>query len=372
MNHSRMPHFRSRLRRAASVVLLLVLPGLPEQQAVAEPAEDSAVLIRQLTDGKLSVRDAAVEGLLTIGPEALPAIEQAIPVATGEAAFRLPLIAEAIARTASNRMLELPPENLPLSATAAGPFSLAVRRVDRLGVSGYRILVRLQWRPPLEPVLLRLPLVSVVAEGTAGEAVPILGRQGTVEPLLIAGRHWIDLPIRLGPAPPAVMKLNSLRGTVECWLPGFEHQFMLPLQMTRGGLPPTTSEPGPSRSLAGLSVQCRGWSIKPGELATATCQVKLSARFPEPSEALASHRAWLADRQPHLLLPTGRVVTASDHRVVSRNNQGLTITASFALSANQLPRGTLVTWRLPLGVRQVPVDFWLRSVLLSESAGGEN
>jgi len=372
MNHSQTPHFRPKLRRTASVVLLLVLPGLPEQQALAASTEDPAVLIRQLSDGKLSVRDAAVEGLLAIGPEALPAIEQAIPAATGEAAFRLPLIAEAIARTASNRMLEFQPKNLPLSTTAAGPFSLAVRRVDRLGVSGYRILVRLQWRPPLEPVLLRLPLVSVVAEGTAGEAVPIPGRQGTVEPLLIAGRHWVDLPIRIGPPPPPVTKLDSLRGTVECWLPGFEHRFMLPLQTNQRGLPPATSEPGPTRSLAGLSVQCRGWSIKPSELAPAICQVELSARFPEASEALASHRGWLADRQPHLLLPTGRVVTASDHRVVSRNSQGLTITANFALTTNQLPRGTFVTWRLPLGVRQVPVDFWLRPVSLSESAGGEN
>jgi len=372
MNYSRVPHFRSKLRWAASVLLLLLLPGPPEQQASATPAADPAVLIRQLTDGKLTVRDAAVEGLLALGPEALEAIEQAIPAATGEAAFRLPLIAEAIARTASNRMLELEPENSPRSATAAGPFSLAVQRVDRLGISGYRLLVRLQWPPPLEPVLLRLPLVSVVAEGTAGEAVPVPGRQGTVEPLLIAGRHWVDLPIRLGPPPAAVMKLNSLRGTVECWLPGIEHRFMLPLQTTRGGLPPTSSEPGPTRSLAGLSVQCRGWSIESGGPATTTCRVELSARFPEPSEALASHRAWLADRQPQLLLPTGRVVAASDHRVVSRNSQGLTIAASFALTANQLPRGTLVTWRLPLGVQQVPVDFWLRSVSLSEQADGEN
>lgn len=372
MHHSQAAQFRSKLRWATRGLLLFMLPGLPAAQAVAAQPGNSAVLIQQLNAGTLTVRDAAVDGLLALGPQALPAIEQAIPVATGEAAFRLPLIAEAIARTASSRMLELKPEQSPKPATAAGPFSLAVQRVDRLGDSGCRLLVRLRWRPPLEPVLLRLPLVSLVAEGPAGDAVPIPGRQGTVEPLLVAGRRWVDLPIRLGPSPPAVTKLNSLRGTVDCWVPGFEHRFMLPLQTARGGLPPATSEPGPMRSLAGLSVQCRSWSIEPSEHTAAICRVELSARFPEPSEALASHRNWLADRQPQIVLPTGRVITATDHRVLSRNNQGLTIAASFALTANQLPRGALVTWRLPLGVRRVPVDFWLQSVSLSELVDEEN
>lgn len=372
MQHSQATQSRSTLWWAASGLLLLMLPGPPEPQAMAGQPGDPAVFIQQLNAGALTVRDAAVDGLLALGPQALPAIEQAIPVATGEAAFRLPLIAEAIARTASNRMLELKPEQSPEPATAAGPFSLAVQRVDRLGDSGYRLLVRLRWQPPLEPVLLRLPLVSLVAEGPAGDAVPIPGRQGTLEPLLIAGRHWVDLPIRLGPPPPSVGKLNSLRGTIECWVPGFEHRFMVPLQTAHRGLPPATSQPGPVRSLAGLSVQCRGWSIETSEPTAATCRVELSARFPEPSEALASHRNWLADRQPQIVLPTGRVITATDHRVLSRNNQGLTIAASFALTANQLPRGTLVTWRLPLGVRQVPVDFWLQSVSLSELVDEEN
>jgi len=356
-------------------VLLFILAMPLGQRAEAAPADSPPALIRRLSHGKLTTRDAAVDQLLALGPPALPAIERAIPAATGEAAFRLPLIAEAIAVTATNRLLEQQPADATAPATAPGPFSMAVERVDQLDRSGHRLLLRLRWQPPLRPVLLRLPLASVVAEGPAGAAVPLPSRRAAVEPLLAGEQNWVDLPIRLGPAPPGVDVLASLRGTVVCWLPGFEHRFMLPLDEFDGSLPTSPSgSPQPARSLAGVSVWCDDWSIVAGgpAPAAATVRVELSARFAEPSEAFASHRGWLADHQPELLLPTGDVVTAISHQVISRPPHGLTITASFRLARKQLPRGTLVTWRLPLGVRQVPVDFWLRSVPLGSSANGEN
>lgn len=360
------------LRWAVGGVLLLLLAGSPMPRAVAALAEESATLIRKLNHGNLAVRETAVDGLLALGPSALPAIERAIPIATGEAAFRLPLIAEAIALKATERLLEQPPDDVTAPATATGPFGMAVHRVDRLGSSGHRLLLRLRWPPKLTPVLLRLPLASIVAEGTAGEAVPLPSRRGAVEPLLTDGRCWVDLPLRLGPSPPGVSLLASLRGTVECWLPGFEHRFMLPLQMGSNRLPSTTGQPGPTRSLAGLSVRCAGWTITPNGPSSATCRVELTAQFAAPSEAFASHRGWLADRQPELLLPTGELIPAASHQVVSRSRQGLSVAARFGLATTQLPRGTLVTWRLPLGVRQLPIDFWLRSVQLSPAADGEN
>ncbi len=360
---------------AGGGVLLVILAMPLGQRAEAAPADDLPTLIRQLSHGKLTTRDAAVDRLLALGPPALPAIERAIPAATGEAAFRLPLIAEAIAVTATNRLLELQPADATASTTALGPFSMAVERVDQLGTSGHRLLLRLRWQPPLKPVLLRLPLASVVAEGSAGAAVPLPSRRGAVEPLLAGEQDWVDLPIRLGPSPPGIDVLASLRGTVVCWLPGFAHRFMLPLDQFDGRSPTSPSgPPRPSRSLAGVSVWCDDWSITAGgpAPAAATGRVALSARFAEPSEAFASHRGWLANCRPELLLPAGDVVTAVSHRVVSRNRHGLSIAANFGLSGKQLPRGTLVSWRLPLGVRQVPVDFWLRSVPLGSSANGEN
>lgn len=373
-----MKHCRSLLsrwtvvHRILAAALLLSLSGSPLTRAMAAPTDDPATLIRMLNHGNLAVRDAAVDGLLACGLPALPAIEQALPTATGEAAFRLPLIAEAIAVTATERMLALQPADPTAPATAADPFSMAVQRIDRLGTSGHRLLLRLRWRPPLAPVLLRLPLASVVAEGSAGEAVPLPSRRGVVEPLLTAGTCWVDLPLRLGPSPPGLTMLASLRGTVECWLPGAEHRFLLPLQRHGTNLPTSPGGPGSRRSLAGLSVQCIGWTTAPSGPASTSCRVELAAEIAEPSEAFASHRSWLADRQPELLLPTGEVVAGTSHRVVSRSRRGLSVATRFELSSKQLPRGTQVAWRLPLGVRQVPVDFWLRAVRLSEPVDGEN
>ncbi len=372
LKHCRtLPSRRMTLFRLIAAVLLLT-PASPITQAGAGPTDDPATLIRQLNHGELAVRDAAVDGLLACGPMALPAIERALPNATGEAAFRLPLLAEAIAIKATQQLLDQPPADAAAPATATGPFSMAVQQVDRLSGSGHRLLLRLRWSPPLAPVVLRLPLASIVAEAAAGEAVSLPSRRGAVEPLLTAGKCWGDLPIRLGPSPPGVTMLTSLRGTVECWLPGYEHRFSLPLEQHGGRLPPSADSPAPSRTLAGLSVRLIGWTIEPSGSTAATCEVELSAQLAEPSEAFASHRGWLADRQPELLLPTGEVVTAASHRVVARSRRGLTVAARFGLSSGQLPRRTMVTWRLPLGVRRVPVDFWLRAVRLSEPADGEN
>lgn len=328
--------------------------------AAASPADR---LIRQLSHGSLATRDAASSGLLALGPKALPAIEQAIPSATGEAAFRLPLIADAIALAETARRLEQPAAAQP--GTIAGPLTVAVQQVDRLGTNGQRLLLlRVGWQPQLAPVLLRLPLASVVAEGPAGEAVPPLSRRGVIEPLLTTTRRWVELPIRLGPPPAGLAVLESLRGTIDCWLPGFAHRFTLPLPDLAADQPDAASSPAPTTSLGGVTVRCEAWSCGP-TAAGRQARVRLSARFAEASEALASHRDWLADRHAELLLPTGEVVNAASHRVVSRSRQGLVVEAVFPLpDAGVLP-GSRLAWRLPLGVTRVPFDFWLKSIPLT-------
>ena len=70
------------LRWAVGGVLLLLLAGWPMPRAVAALAEESATLIRKLNHGNLAVRETAVDGLLALGPSALPAIERAIPIAS--------------------------------------------------------------------------------------------------------------------------------------------------------------------------------------------------------------------------------------------------------------------------------------------------
>ncbi len=124
------PSPRMTLFRLIAAVLLLT-PASPITQAGAGPTDDPATLIRQLNHGKLAVRDAAVDGLLACGPMALPAIERALPNATGEAAFRLPLLAEAIAIKATQQLLDQPPADAAAPATATGPFSMAVQQVAR-------------------------------------------------------------------------------------------------------------------------------------------------------------------------------------------------------------------------------------------------
>jgi len=353
---------------AAGLLVFLLVQGPPRLGAAPNSAAAARPerLIRQLSHGSLAARDAAVAGLLDCGPAALPAIERALPTAGGEAAFRLPLIAAAIAVAETNRRLETAPADTP-PGTAAGPLRVSLERVDRLGDAGLRLQVRLRWRADLQPVLLRLPLASVVAEGPLGEAVPVRSRRGSVEPLLTAGCHWVDLPLRLGPPPAGLTAVDSLRGTVECWLPGFDHRFTLPLA-DASGKPSTAAV----TSLGGVDVECEAWSLEPPDPSRprARLNIRLSARFSEPSEAFASHRDWLADRQPQLLLPDGTLVRAAGHRVVGRNRQGLTVEGSFPLPESRPGGGLRVAWRLPLGVSRLRFDFRLPGFAFAPGGAG--
>ena len=258
-----------------------------------------------------------------------------------------------------------PPSEAPHSygpAVAAGPLRVAVARIEqtgRPGTAGVRVVLRVAWEPRLEPLLVRLPMQSVVAEGPAGEAMAPAQRAAVVEAKAVGRRQWLDLPLMLAQPTPPLESLGLLRGTVLLWLAGREHGFEFAgLEAGAEGVAGL-----PSLRMARAVVTLRRIAVRGDRLL-----VTAGVTYDEPTEALASHQTWLTKKPLALVAPDGGTIAPIEQTVESRSEQGLTTTAVFRLPGDGRRPTTLqamrVRWILPIAIHAVPVDFAVRGVSL--------
>ncbi len=269
--------------------------------------------------------------------------------------------------------------NAALPAVAAGPLRVAVVGIEPVGPPvepgesrprGARVILRVTWEPRLEPLLIRLPMRSLVAEGPAGEAMPPAQRASVVEALVPTSRQWLDLPALLATPAHSLESLGMLRGTMVVWLAGMEHTFLFqPFQLT--GVSPSAARPAldaashaqPERlRVAQAEVRLLDVASQEGQVL-----VRASVTYDAPSEALASHHTWLQSRKIEVFHADGRPLEPVDQRVEMRSDQGLTAAATFALppaAVGGQAEALQIRWRLPIAIHEVPIDFALRNVPL--------
>lgn len=248
------------------------------------------------------------------------------------------------------------------SPVAAGPLRVAVDRVEptgRLHAAGARIVLRIAWEPRLQPLLIRVPMRSVIAEGPAGEAMSAAQRAAVVEAKPLGGSQWLDLPLMLAQPAPPLESLGLLRGSVLLWMAGREHGFEFPVRVPRQ----RREGVHPSLRVAGAVVELRRVATQGDRLL-----VTAAVAYDEPSEALASHQTWLTKKPLVLVAPDGGTTAPIEQAVESRSEQGLTTTAVFRMPGDG-PRPTAledlrVRWMLPITIHVVPIDFAIRDVPL--------
>ena len=325
-----------------AVRLAIVAAAVPA--VAAEPPSVAGVprLVIALGSGRLATREAAERELLALPPTALPAIAEAGAGAVGEAAFRLRGIC---------RSLE---ERAAAEVVAGGAVTVELAGVEPTGgetATGARIRLRIKWEDGRPPLVMKLPLASVVAEGDHGEAMQPAQRAAVIEAAIPADRAWVELPIVLGQPAPPLASLAILRGTVNVWLTGMEHAF------TFSGLdaPAVGNASRRSLRLGQATVRIDELARRQGRLL-----VTATITYDTPTEALASHRSWLAQRPLELLAADGRPVAPLSQIVRSRSERGLTATAEFPAAFG----GGRLRWRLPIAIHEVPVDFAIRQIQL--------
>jgi len=252
----------------------------------------------------------------------------------------------------------------PPTAAAAGPLRVEVVRAVAVPAEQprvMRVMLRLIWEPRLKPIMIQLPMVSLVAEGEAGELVPPQQRTAVVEVSPRGSAGWAIVPVLLAAPTTPGASIGSLRGTLDVWVPAGDVDVRLPVE---NRLQRQTQHLGDAK------IRLESVALSPAEL-----RVRTRADYPA-TEALASHRTWITSR---LLRSTigGQQLTVLSDRVVARDNRGIAREAVFAVPPGSESAATQgeVRWRLPFAIRKFPVEFLLHDIALpypSDAIGGDS
>jgi len=272
--------------------------------------------------------------------------------AAGEAALRLRWIQDRLEDAAAGTAVE----------AAVGTLRLSVVRVEPwAGGASVRLLLRAAWGDECEPLAIRLPMRSIVADGPAGEAMLPTHRMAVVEPAISPGAMAADLPLMLAQPEHRLETLTTVRGTLVLWLAGREQA----CEITLDGKGPRTERFGRAAVTLDDMVARQG-----------VVRVVVSVAYDESSEALASHRPWLAARPIDVVDAAGNPLPRRALAMVGRSDRGATIEASFAVAderppggdGSPPPTGLRLRWWLPLAIHEVRHDFVVRDVRLSVPA----
>ena len=253
-----------------------------------------------------------------------------------------------------------------VSSTSDQLIRIAIHRTDPLGLDGtkgIRVILRLAWEPRLHPVAIDMPLLSVQSEKVDGQNIPLLNRRGLIEPTPITGRCWVDLPVQLKHPHSMLHDIGSLRGTINLYIPKFEHDFVLDIKSNdlKKGLKSDQNPIQTRVTLDDMTASLNSWKKTDfhNELLS-TLTVYTSARFESPSVAFESHRNWLKTNIPTFLFADGVCLTPTHHHVIGRTNQSVSFETSFSVPKSFNLRNTQIKWRLPVGISRHSASFWLR------------
>lgn len=319
-------------------------PAAGRPHGAERSPEDLARLMSQLGSGSLAERERALNALVDAGPSILPLLADARGNAAPEAAYRLAVIERRLAGAVEQDVIDLVGE---------GVRCLPVR-VERTAAGAARVVLGIRWAPELRPLLVRLPMRSVVATRANGEPLMIGQPRATLETGVDPADRQIELPILLENGLDEGAGVARLQGTLEIWVQGPEYSFEFVCQQ----LDPSSIHVDPTaRSVGTTSVRIEQIDVRRSRPAGATDSLltaTLRGSFATGSEAFASHLPWLEDRLP-VLVSGGITIPAGEDRLDRRTTDGIVRTVRFPWPPETT--SARLVWRLPLGVYRVPLGF---------------
>lgn len=301
---------------------------------------------------------------------------------------------------------------------AAGPL-LVRARASRRAVPeetvigkrrGVRVEVRAAWEPRLEPLIARLPMGSVQVDGPAGEALAPSSRRGVLEASVRRDVGWVSFPLVVEDPDRLAIESITVRGTMVMVVAGADHVFHFPV--------------GPAGGQARQKVGDATVAIRSVRRAGERLEIIAEVSYESAGEALASHRRALMDRGLRLVrlemedafravrdvpmandarpsthgLPAGGPALLADpleQEVAERHDRGWTVRTVFgpvsnddAVTPGDSDGGRVwladkgdpgedwgsaavlaVTWRLPISIHEMAVDFVVPGVMVEAAEG---
>lgn len=235
-----------------------------------------------------------------------------------------------------------------------GPFRFeavairAQRNPRQPSADGLTVEIELSWEPRVQPIVLRHSLADLSAKLDTGETLASAQQAGSVEIADFADRTAQRLQLPLPLPPRSAKRLSLLQGQLHAVLPGRPETFVFD---ALGGARPIVKR-GTAAAVVVEQSRQRGDQF----------EVRLTVRFDNPGEALATHRGWIFRNPARLRTAEGRLLSPTSAETVKQSLREVGISYSFEYAG--APGAAQFIYQTPTILAAVDFDYELTDLPL--------
>ena len=235
-----------------------------------------------------------------------------------------------------------------------GPFRFeavairAQRNPRQPSADGLTVEIELSWEPRVQPIVLRQSLADLSAKLDTGEMLASAQQAGSVEIADFADRTAQRLQLPLPLPPRSAKRLSLLQGRLHAVLPGRPETFVF--DGLGGGRPIV------KRGAAAVAI------VEQTRQRGDQFEVRLTVRFDNPGEALATHRGWIFRNPARLRTADGRLLSPASAETVKQSLREVGISYSFEYSGE--PGAAQFIYQTPTILAAADFDYELTDLPL--------
>ncbi len=241
----------------------------------------------------------------------------------------------------------------PAPLDESGIFRIRVSSVSsaknllRPGLDYTRVDLEIQWEPRLTPISIDMPLSKVSVVDEDGNELKVSNPDQVLSGTVQQGINQIEMSLTLENIDRKITKIGSIKGRLECILPGRREKFRF---AEIGGI-----EGEPKISKAGISVQYLGYEQNEDLYA-----VNVRVAMESGTEEFESHLGWLYDNPLYLINDAGKKEPSIGHQGGDLDKDGVTIQYFFV----DEPANFGLLYESPGAIVSVPADISLKDIPL--------
>lgn len=213
---------------------------------------------------------------------------------------------------------------------------------------GLTVEIELSWEPRVQPIVLRHSLADLSAKLDTGESLASAQQAGSVEIADFADRTAQRLQLPLPLPPRSAKRLALLQGRLHTVLPGRPETFVFD---GMGGARPVTK-----RGAAAVVV------VEQSRQRNDQLEVRLTVRFDNPGEALATHRGWVFRNPARLRTADGRLLSPIGMETIKQSLREVGVSFTFDYSGE--PNAAQFIYQTPTILAVADFDYELSDLPL--------
>lgn len=211
-----------------------------------------------------------------------------------------------------------------------------------------RVMLDVTWEPRLAPIVLRIPVATVVAVSGSGDPIPVDGTQGVLEVPVEDTIANAELVVPLVAPDRSVARIASLRGELGALVTGRVESFEFDKLMEARDV---------QQSVAGVRV-----TLDQVRKNLELYEVRMRVKFERAGIALESHRNWVYDNEAYMLDPEGERIENAGSQATRQGSDEVGVAYLFDREAGL--EGCKFIYKTPSLLINVPVQYELKDIPL--------